>query len=1035
MFMRRATLRRCYVSRLAFPTGLDRAHLFGTALAFSLLVSSLLASAPAFTQSVEVAVSQTNFIDNSGDIGPGGINAVIAGSTFSQANSAAVVTGNSGAVSTDSFTAKVRQSNTIDANIDIDNSDDFEGDDIGINAEITGNDFSQANSAAVVTDNSGAFSTDSFTAKVRQSNTIDANIDIDNSGHVEGDNIGINAEITGNDFSQANSAAVVTDNSGAFSTDSFTAKVRQSNTIDANIDIDNSGHVEGDNIGINAEITGNDFSQANSAAVVTGNSGAVSTESFTAKVRQSNRVDNTIKIDNSGTIKGGDIGINAVIAGNTSVQANIADVVTDNSGAFSTDSFTAKVRQSNTIDANIDIDNSGSVFGGTLGILAIGGITDITNTGLIHAYAQGPNASATGIEVGGLATIKNNGGTIWAGSSTDGGATIHRGVAIDTGDFATLQFQGTQADGHIYGDIDIASGAIEVTDGKTFFEGTINSPGNQIGSLDIFDGGKLVLCQESWTDSCDPNGWGNADWDPQQGVDGPSSVFIDTFTNETDGTLAYQLTPKTATGTYPQVFVNTANLGGTLEAQYLPGFYANKSLYDNIIEAGVRNGTFDTVEDNSLLLNTKVVYDGDNVDLRVKRTAFDQIKGLNRNQDSAAGAIENIYPKLPGSGVNPATTNPFAQLVANLFLINDKRDYAALLDQLSGAQFAQELQSVLWSLRPLNELITDRMDCGLNQSNIGPVARGYNDGGYEPSGCFRPGQVQAWARAWGGWNNNDGDANAPGYDERQWGIWGGADYALGDTVVLGVAGGFFRSDMDFERFGGVSGGSIEYDGGQIAGYAGWDNSVWYDRAIVSAGFYDGESHRNFALDRPAVDPSGSPDADAVSFYNEAGRRFTVGNNVALTPFAGITVAHAELDGFTENDRQKTGAALKISGSDADSVASILGLRFNGSWGAFKPQVAVGWEHEFDDTSQIVKVSFAGAPSGSNFKVVGTDLDDDALVVDAGGSYTVGPASDISVRYVGRFLDDYDAQSVMGRWTYKFGAAPVAAPTPPVKSAL
>jgi len=248
---------------------------------------------------------------------------------------------------------------------------------------------------------------------------------------------------------------------------------------------------------------------------------------------------------------------------------------------------------------------------------------------------------------------------------------------------------------------------------------------------------------------------------------------------------------------------------------------------------------------------------------------------------------------------------------------------------------------------------------------------------------------------------------------------------------LGAAGGFFRSDMDFERFGGVSGGSIEYDGGQIAGYAGWDNAVWYDRAIVSAGFYDGESHRSFAFTRPAVDPSGSPDADAVSFYNEAGRRFAVGSNVTVTPFAGLTIAHAELDGFTENDRQNTGAALKISGSDADSVASILGLRFNGSWGAFKPQVAVGWEHEFDDTSQVVKVSFAGAPSGSNFKVTGSDLGDDALVVDAGTSYTVGPASDLSVRYVGRFLDDYDSQSVMGRWTYKFGAAPVAAPPPPI----
>ena len=113
------------------------------------------------------------------------------------------------------------------------------------------------------------------------------------------------------------------------------------------------------------------------------------------------------------------------------------------------------------------------------------------------------------------------------------------------------------------------------------------------------------------------------------------------------------------------------------------------------------------------------------------------------------------------------------------------------------------------------------------------------------------------------------------------------------------------------------------------------------------------------------------------------------------------------------------------------MASILGLRFNGSWGPFKPQVALGWEHEFDDTFQTVNVSLASAPSGSKFRVIGTDLGEDALVVDAGASYAVGAANDFSVRYVGRFLEEYDAQSVMGRWTYKFGAAPVAAPPPPV----
>ena len=185
-----------------------------------------------------------------------------------------------------------------------------------------------------------------------------------------------------------------------------------------------------------------------------------------------------------------------------------------------------------------------------------------------------------------------------------------------------------------------------------------------------------------------------------------------------------------------------------------------------------------------------------------------------------------------------------------------------------------------------------------------------------------------------------------------------------------------------------------------------------------------------------MDPSGSPDADAVSFYNELGRRFGVGSNVMLTPFVGVSVASAELDNFTERDPQNTGTALKVFSNDANSVASILGLRLSGSWGAFLSQVAMGWEHEFEDTIHTINAAFAAAPSGSNFRVIGADLEEDAVVVDAGISYALSPSSDLSVRYVGRFLEDYDTGSVMGRWTYKFGAAPVAVPTsrasPPLK---
>jgi outer membrane autotransporter protein len=624
---------------------------------------------------------------------------------------------------------------------------------------------------------------------------------------------------------------------------------------------------------------------------------------------------------------------------------------------------------------------------------------------------------------------------------TDDGSNIQRGIAVDTSSVVALpgqlggliQLQGTNFAGHIFGDILISpEDAIEVTNGTTFLDGNID--GFNDGTLDIFDGGKLVLCQEGWSGACDPNGWGDANYDPQLGGNLPSVVSITNFTVQSDGTIAYQLTPRTDPGTYPQVFANTANLDGTLAAQYLPGFYANSGVYDDIIVAtNTLDGTFASVVDNSILLKTTADQGSNTVDLNFERVAFNKVKGLSLNQGSVGGAIENTYNKLPGAGVNPATASPYAQLVATLFTIDNAGDYGSALDQLTGAQYPQYLQSVLWSTRGFNESITDRMDCSMNGLAAAKMVGAKLD--VPPTGCFTPGQLQVWARTWGAWNNNDGDINAPGYDEDQFAFWGGLDYAFTDRWFAGIAGGGFWSDMEFDRFGGVPGGTIDYDGGQIALYGGWDSDVWYNRAIVSAGFYSGDSHRFIAIKGSPLDPNGSPDSDVVSFYNEAGRRFGWWTGATVTPFAGIRIAHAELDGFTESDPQKTGAALAVSGSDADSVASVLGVRFNGTWGAVRPQAAVGWEHEFEDTFQTVNASLVGAPSGTKFKVRGTDLDEDSLLVEAGGSYLIGPSSDFSLRYVGRWLSDYDSQSIMGRFTWKWGAAPVVEAAPVTREPL
>ena len=720
-------------------------------------------------------------------------------------------------------------------------------------------------------------------------------------------------------------------------------------------------------------------------------------------------------------------------------------------------------------DSPIDIHNSGDIRVETKGdnsiAAGINAVTvgdnsdiDIWNGGLINVETKGPSLAngilVTGPAHDGSTRITNDGGIIWAGW-WNGGA-LNRGNAINLAGVslagvpefeidpaptpALIELKGNNGPGHIFGDIVLSDDdRIEVTEGKTYFAGTVLGDSKSDGnSLEIFNGGNLVLCQEGWTGACDPGGWGDAGpggggFDPQVGTNGPSYVFIDTFTVRPDGTLTYQLTSKNSPGDYSQVHADTAKLGGTLEAQFLRGWYANTSVYKNIVMAGTRIGTFGNVADNSMLLKSRAVYNGGNVDLRVDRTRFDKVSGLSKNQTAAASGIEKVYSKLPGPGVNPATvSDAFSLFAANLILIPEGGEdiYKNLMDQLTGAQYAQMLQSVMWSGRLMNQAITDRMDCALNHSNAAPVA--YDAPGVAPvgAGCFEPGQVKTWVKLAGTWNNNDGDINAPGYDEDQWGIWFGGDYAWTNNWFVGVAGGYFDSEMDFANWGGVNGGSIEYDGGQFAVYGGYDNSVWYNRSILSFGWYSGSSNRDFAaFEAPPVDPGGSPDADMVAFYNETGWRFQVGSNSLLTPFFGIGVGNGELDGFTENDPNGTGVALRVAGSDGDTVATTLGLRYNGEWGAFRPQVAVAWEHEFEDTFQTVKMSFASAPSGSGFRVVGTDLDEDSLLVEAGGAYAVNDSSDLSVRYVGRWLSDYEAQSVMGRFTYKFGAAPAPAPEP------
>lgn len=287
-----------------------------------------------------------------------------------------------------------------------------------------------------------------------------------------------------------------------------------------------------------------------------------------------------------------------------------------------------------------------------------------------------------------------------------------------------------------------------------------------------------------------------------------------------------------------------------------------------------------------------------------------------------------------------------------------------------------------------------------------------------------PGEAALWMRGFGSWNSLSGDGNAPGLDETQYGILFGADYSFDGDWFLGVTGGYFNSAGTPDSWGGRSGGSADYDGLQLAAYGGFDNSVFYLRGIAAYGNYDGDVSRGISGPGSISGRlTGDPSSDVMSFYGETGYRLPAGGLGNVTPFAGLALAGATLDGFTEKDKDSTGAALRFDSEDASSTVSMLGLRLDAlvgmGGGVFSPELSVAWAHEFGDTYQTLDARFADGPPGTSFSVKGSEVARDALVLGADLNMALTDGLDLRLSYNGWFNGDYSSNAVTARLGWSF----------------
>ena len=799
------------------------------------------------------------------------------------------------------------------------------------------------------------------------------------------------------------------------------------NTVTFTGDVVNSGFIDATSNGIAATATTFTGDISNTSTILAGLTGIyVDVTTFSGNVTN----DGTITTTSSD-------GINVAA---TTFTGNVVNNQTINSGS---DGMTVDVTT-----MTGDVVNNGLIVSGSYGML-IGGTTltgTIINDGSIDAQGFGIYWSGTSA-TGGIATsgdVISQSTAIYIASAGGAVEITHTGGTIQ-GASAALDMNNGNDDvfngsgGVVDGDIVVDAGDIFNTSGTWAW-----LRGATTGTMDEFNqtGGTVVLgAPDSATDgdgvTLDATTM-NLTGGGLLHIDDDTVVNVGDLTVASANTLQFHLSYPGAVESNGQIIVSgTADItDSTLAAFIDPTTLATAAIpttatlfFNDLIDAGTLTGTFSNVGDLVVSSNPffegTIVYDGDTVDIELRRLAFnDVLIASTQNQLAVGGALEEIYD-------NVVISAEFLDALAAVFAPGSLADVQARLDELSGHQHAQIQQGVVSLTGMLNGLVEERLDgVWLTQDggrmNAALAGRQYAQavavaasdasaaaGGSGSQGLNRGASgTSIWLRGFGQFAHVDGDLEAQGYDGDSYGAVGGVDFAINNNATVGGAVAYAQTDVDFD----APADSAEVDTWQVNVYGSYGFGRFYADGQASYGWHDVAAVRLIDLPAPAgsVLATSSYDAAAWSASGEMGAIFRLGR-VNMQPSLGLAYVGADVDGFVESG---PAWALAVSSSDADSLASTLALRASGQWTMGQtrvvPDLKLGWRHEFGDDRQSFTANFIeDLSSGAAMSIVSSEIKADSLVVSTGATFGVTRNFEVFFDVNGQYNADASATNASG----------------------
>jgi uncharacterized protein with beta-barrel porin domain len=259
--------------------------------------------------------------------------------------------------------------------------------------------------------------------------------------------------------------------------------------------------------------------------------------------------------------------------------------------------------------------------------------------------------------------------------------------------------------------------------------------------------------------------------------------------------------------------------------------------------------------------------------------------------------------------------------------------------------------------------------------------------------------LRTWFAGSGIFGDVDGNSNESAFDYTIWGGSLGADVQLADHWVLGLAGGYANTDIDFSSRPGEG----ELDTYQGALYAGYVDPRFHVGVSGRYAYNDMDGKREIAY---GLNRTAKADLDG----NDFGARFESGLNLVniggfiLQPTAAVDYTRLDQDGYTENGAGSLN--LAVEDNDLDSLVLGVGMRVHGTWKVDEnlwivPELHGRWLHEFLDTDRLTEARLVSAPIGASaFQIQGVELPRD--------SGSVGVAWNVITESAWSIIGSYDA---------------------------